>query len=170
MVTDEKDSAGRHRDWEWGLPVETREGFAGGVELGGADEEGEAALGVKEARGERKSAIEALDGAEGDQAGARGGEVFGAGGEDVGIIDDKGADDFAKERCFFLVRFDQGGFERGSPELDGEAGEAGAGAEVQVAGRGWRVAGEQVPGGEEGFAEMSCHDTFFVADGGEIHA
>lgn len=58
----------------------------------------------------------------------------------------------------------------GGEDFDREAGEAGAGAYINyVLGRWWLVVGQQLVGREEGFAEMSGYDTFFIAHRGQVH-
>jgi hypothetical protein len=81
----------------------------------------------------------------------------------------QGADGFAEERCLFALGFGEGNAKRGVEELDGEAGKAGTGAEVEEGGVGWE-AWSEVPGSEEAFAEVAADDFFGVADGGEVGA
>ena len=71
-----------------------------------------------------------LDGAEGDDVVSRPGESFGAGCLYIDVRQCKGAGDFAEEGGLFVIGFDQGDRDMRSPELDGEAGESGAGADV----------------------------------------
>jgi hypothetical protein len=57
-------------------------------------------------------------------------EFLGAGGEYIDVRQCKGADDLAEEGGFLLVGLDQGEGDVWRPELDGDAGESCAGAEV----------------------------------------
>ena len=106
----------------------------GKVELGAADEECEAASRGEEASGSGKCRLEALDGAEGDNI-SLAGEVLGAGGEYIDVCQCKSADGFSQEYSFLLAGFNQGEVEVRRPDFDGQAGEAGAGAEVYDFGR-----------------------------------
>ena len=65
----QKDAAGRQWDRDWFGPMEGWQELAGAVCLGLPDEEGEAALGREETGGGGEDGGEALDGAEGDNAG-----------------------------------------------------------------------------------------------------
>ena len=112
------------------LPDEGRRQLLGVGQLGGPDQEGQATLRCDERCGERERLFEALYGAQGDHTGL-GCELFGAGGEYIDVCQCKGADDFAEEGRLFLIRLDQGDAEVRGPELDGNAGEAGAGAEIE---------------------------------------
>jgi hypothetical protein len=78
----------------------------------------------------------------------------------------EGADGFAKECSFFVLRLGQGDFDVRTEQRDGEAGKAGAGAEVQEGG-GVEV---EVTGGEEAFTEVALDDLFRLADGCEVGA
>ncbi len=110
------------------------------VELAAGDEEGEAAGGAGEAGGDGEDGGEAFDGAEGDQiAGVR--ERFSAVDLYIDICQCEGADDFAEEGGFLVIGFDEGHVDLRGPEFDGDAGEAGAGAEVGGAGSGLRAPG-----------------------------
>jgi len=73
--------------------------------LGRGDEEGEAPAGGHEAGGGGKDGFEALDGAQGDQAGKCGREVFGAPGSCLDVCQGQGADDFAQESDLLVVGF-----------------------------------------------------------------
>ena len=158
--------------------MEAGEGSAGVVGLGGADEEGKASGGGDEAGGDGEDGLEALDGAEGDDGEGSGGEGFGADVLYIDIRQCKGAGEFAEEGDFFVVGLDEGERDVRGPELDGDAGKSGAGAEVgdfksfQRRGRGGRRGrpGKQDSGGEEGLAEVAGNDLFFIADGGEVEA
>src|SRR5579864_592548 len=77
-----------------------------------------------------------LHGAEGDYVERGGGEKFGAGGLYIDVRQCKGAGDFAEEGGLLVIRFNQREGDAGGPELDGEAGESGAGADV---GEAWRL-------------------------------
>ena len=94
--------------------------------------------------------------------------IFDAVGPDFGF-EVESADGFAEERCFFSLGFGQGDLERGEEELDGEAGEAGAGAEVEESSSG-RKKRLDVDASEQAFAEVAADDFFRFADGGEVGA
>ena len=114
-------------DWSWGGPGEVMEHGAGLILLGGADQEGEAAGGGDQGGGDGEDGFETFDGAKGDYV-ERCGEGFGA---SVLYIDSgqcKSAGDFAEEGRLLVIRLDQGQGDGRRPELDGEAGESGAGA------------------------------------------
>ena len=130
-----------------------------------------------------------LDGAEGDYVEGLS-DGFGASVLYIDVRQCKSAGDFAEEGGFLVIGFDESEGEVGGPEFYRNAGESGAGAEVGEAGegrlslvvgrvkifhhrghRGHRVnTGEQVAGGEEGFAEVAGDYFFWVADGGEVDA
>lgn len=79
------------------------------------------------------------------------------------------SDGFAEEGSLFTLRLGQGHLKLGEEQLDGQAGETGAGAEVQKSGR-RRQQRREVDTGEEAFAEVAADDLFGVADGREIGA
>jgi hypothetical protein len=140
-----------------------------------ADQEGQATGGGDQRRGGGEDCVEALHGAEGYYV-EGGGEGFGAGVLYIDVCQCKGAGDFAEEGGLLVVGLDQSERDVRGPELDGEAGESGAGAEVgdRIKGfhhRGHREhRGEEVAGGEEALAEVAGDDFFGVADGGEVDA
>jgi hypothetical protein len=174
-----------------------REGWKGGsscVLLGGADQEGETASGNKERGGDLEGVFEVLDCAEGDdvEASLVAGEIFGAAAEYIDVRQCKRAGYFAEEGGFLVVRFDQREIDVRVPELEGDAGESGAGTDI---GQAWQAlyhrghrecssfaqgfgkkgrhrgsAGEKVACGKEGFAEVASDNLFRIADGGEIDA
>jgi hypothetical protein len=180
------------RDGEGRVPGKVREGGVDLGELGGGDQEGEASGGGEERGGYGEDVGEAFDGAEGDYVEGGGGEGFGADVLYIDVRQCKGAGEFAEEGGFLLIGFDQGEGDVRGPELDGDAREAGARAEVCEAGFGLRALGfgnvnvkifhhrghrgrhrverEEVASGEEGFAEVAGDDFFLVADGGEVDA
>jgi hypothetical protein len=98
--------------------------------LGGADQQGEAAGGGHQGRGGREDGFEAFDGAESDQVEGGRSQGFGAGVLYIDVGQCKGTGDFAQEGSFFVIGLDQGEGDLGSPDFYGQAGEAGAGAEV----------------------------------------
>ena len=134
-----------------------------------------------------RSIGEALDGAEGHYVESLS-DAFRTGVFYIDVRQCKGTDHFAKEGGFLLIGLDEGKGDVRGPEFDGESGEAGARAEVGHTGvtrslrwtlvdgqvRASKVprgtVGEQVAGGEEGFAEVASDDFFFAADGGEVDA
>jgi hypothetical protein len=93
----------------------------------------------------------------------------------------EGADDLTEEGGLFILGFGERDVNVRAKESDGEAREAGPGAEVQkcesaggrVAGiqvRGIQVRGIQVTRGEETLAEVAADDLFGIADGGQVGA
>ena len=97
--------------------------------LGGADQESQAAGWGYQGGGGGEDAFEAFDGAEGDYIIASG-YGFGAGVLYIDVRQCKSAGNFFQERGFLVIGFDQGEGDVRSPEFDGEAGEAGTGADV----------------------------------------
>ncbi len=77
-------------------------------QLGGADQEAQAAGGRNQVCGYGENCAEALYGSEGDYVGGRmrGDQGFGAGGDYIDVGQCKGADYFAEEGGLFVVRFD----------------------------------------------------------------
>ena len=144
--------------------------------LGGADQEGEAASGSDECGRSGERGFEALDGAEGDYVEAIAREVFGALILYIDVRQSKGARDFAEEGGLLMVGLDQGEREVRSPELDGKAGESGAGTYVGDRFKGFYHRGhrgrlgEEVASGEEALAEVAGDDGFGFADGGQVDA
>ena len=166
-------------------PGEGADEGARGFDLGGANEQGEATAGgrelLEEFDGGGENLVETFDGAQGD--GHRicnlqfvicnlAGVGLGANGADFYAGELEGADDLAQKRGFALVGFQQRRTERGRPDLDGEAGETGAGTDIQQVPVASRQAAEriQMAGGKEGFAEVASDDLFGIADGGEVDA
>ena len=98
--------------------------------LGGADQEGDAASGGDEGGRNGERGFEALDGAERNHIEAIAREVLGALVLYIDVRQSKGSRDFAEESGLLMVGLDQGEREVRSPELDGQAGESGAGAYV----------------------------------------
>jgi len=169
-------------DGERILPGEVWEGGACEAKLSGADQQSQAASGDDQAGGDGECATESLDSAEDDDVERGvGGEGFGTAGEYIDVRQCKGTDKFTQEGGFLVVGLDQSERDVRGPELEGYAGEAGAGADVGDGGtgqifqhRGHRGrrgnAGEQMAGGEEGFAEVAGDDFFRVADRGQVDA
>lgn len=150
-----------------------------GGKLGGSDQEREAAFGSDQAAGDRQDGFEALDGAQRDHVESRRRERFGAGGEYIDVRQCKGAGNFAQECGLLVIGLDQGERERRPPQFDGDAGEAGARADVSQSRshrrghRGFRrpfPLGKQHARGEETFAEMARHDLFWIANRCQIDA
>jgi len=98
--------------------------------LGCANEEGQAASGGDQGAGDGENGCEAFDGAQSDDVEGGGRKGFGAGVLYIDVGQCKSAGDLAQEGGFLVVGLDQGEGDVRSPEFDGEAGEAGAGAEV----------------------------------------
>ena len=200
FLANQDDAGLGERDGERVGPGESGQELLRGWKLGRADEEGEASVGG-EAGGNREDAVEVFDGPEGDggarrkqgvlrlgcasfapKTGAltywrilaqddRGFEVFGAGGGDGDVMQVEGADDFLEKCRFAMLGLDERDGQLGTPDLDGQAGKAGAGADIQEAhGTGLMAHGEENLGGEQGFAEVAGDDLLGVVDGGEVHA
>lgn len=172
----EEDSGFGVGDGDRFFPVEGGQELVGAGELGLADEKGETALRGHEGCCRENDLVEALDGTQGHEGGGGGREVFGAAGEYIDVRQCKCADGFAQEGYFLVVRFDQGDLRLGRPDFQGQAGEAGTGADIdcQRSRGGWerfvrgRRTGKQLASGEEGLPEMPGDDFFRGADGGEI--
>lgn len=139
-----------------------------GVGLGNlafADEEGESAPGLDTGGRDGEDRVETLDRAEGDEFGLRG-EVLSAVRGYIDVRQCKGADDFAQEGDFLVLGFEEGGAEARRPELDGEAGESGAGADVEkVECFGWRLAVGNARGSLDG-RRGACGTALACAGGG----
>jgi hypothetical protein len=73
------------------------------VDLGGADEQGQASFRADKAQRNRQRSIEALDGTEGHEVGRGGGKVFSALVEDLDVCEAERANDFAEEGCLLIV-------------------------------------------------------------------
>ena len=121
--------------------------------------------------------FEAFYGSQGYYVVGRTGQSFGAGGLYIDVRQCKGAGDFAEEGGLLLVGLDQREGDVGRPELDGDAGESGAGAEVgyvkvfhRQGRRGRGGTGEQMSCREQAFAEVAGYDLFRVADCGQVDA
>ena len=147
----------------------------GGGELSLTDQEGEAASGGDQAGRYWEDGVKALDGAEGYYFGGRVGEILCAAGEYIDVCQCKPAGDFAQKGRLLLVRFDECQVDMGGPHFNGKSGETGAGSDVDHGARARTLAptlfcGEEVAGGEEGFAEVAGYDFFRLADGGEVDA
>ena len=95
-------------------------------------------------------------------------ERFGADVEDGKAGEVEGASDLAQEGGFFAVALDEGELEVGRPILDGQAGKAGAAAEIEELVLG--IARAEVAGGEERLAEVALDHSLGSAQGGEVHA
>src|ERR1700686_2662497 len=168
----QQDSGAGAGDWDGFRPKELGEACLSWTSLGGADQEGEAASGSDECGRSGERGFEALDGAEGDYVEAIAREVFGALILYIDVRQSKGARDFAEEGGFLVVGLDQGEREGRSPELDGKAGESGAGTYVGDRFKGFYHRGhrghsgrrgEEVAGGEKALAEVAGDDGFRVA-------
>ena len=154
------------------VPLESWGERLGAGELGFADEEGQAAGGGDQAGCYWEGGVEALDCSQGYYVGGRVGVVLGASGEYIDVRQCKAAGDFAQEGGFLVVGFDQGQVDLGRPDFYGQAGEAGAGADVDQTDRLSRrdLGGEEVGCGEQGFSEVASDDFFLIVDGGEVDA
>ena len=148
------------------------------LDLGISNEQGKASARRDQGGGDREDVLEAFDGAQGHCAGFAwlgSGEVFGAAGKYIDIRKSNGADDLAQESRLLLIGLDQSEANVGGPDLDGQAGEAGAGADVdEVRGRVARDhttgGGEESAGGEERFAKVARDDLLRLADGSQVDA
>jgi len=112
------------------MPVKFGGQGVGPGNLAFADEEGESAPGLDTGGRDGEDRVETLHRAEGDEFGLRG-EVLSAARGYIDVRQCKGADDLAQESDFLVLGFEEGGAEARRPELDGEAGESGAGADVE---------------------------------------
>jgi hypothetical protein len=111
------------------LPLEGGEDGLDGRDLFFSDKKNKASTGADELGGNGEGLVEALYGPEGDGVeGLR--DVFGARGLDFDVRELERANHLPKEGRLLLVRFDERDMKLRSPELDGEAGEASAGAYV----------------------------------------
>ena len=99
--------------------------------LAGADQEGEASGGGEEAGGQGEDGFEALDGPEGDELDGREAEGLGALGHYIYVRQCKCPGHFAEEGGLLVIRLDQGQADRRGPDLHRQAGEAGAGTDVE---------------------------------------
>ena len=157
-------------------PGETWKDRAGLILLGGADQEGEAAGRGKERGGDRKNRFETFDGAKRYYVEGAAGHGLGAGVLYIYVRQCKGAGYFAEEGGFFVVGLDEGDGKLRRPELDGKAGEAGAGAHIRQRLNGCchgvhrRRHREQVAGGEKTLAKVAGDDVFGGADGCQVDA
>ena len=114
-----------------------------------------------------------------------GNEVFCAAGKYIDVRQCKSPDDLAQEGRLLVIRFDQCEVNFRSPDFQRQAGEAGSGTYVEDTWGGEALAalvlrtrsggvrphtriGEEMVGGEERLAEMSCHDMFRLTHGSEI--
>ena len=100
-------------------------------ELGGTDQEGEAAGGGEQVGGGGEDGLEALDGSQSDDVGLGGRQGFGAGGDYIYVRQCKGADDFAQEGGFFVIRLDQRQGDRGRPDFQRQSREASSAAKSE---------------------------------------
>jgi len=170
-ICDEQDARGGQWDRDGRLPVKPGSQGVRGLDLGLSDEESQASGGSQQTAGGGKDVGEALDGAQGDDVGEAGAEILGAAGEYIDVGQCKGADDFAEKRGFLVAGFDQRKMNGWSPEFNGQAGKAGAGAHVYDARwAGSRGSREEMAGGEQGLTEVAGDDLLGLAHGGEIDA
>ncbi len=114
--------------------------------------------------------------AEGDGGeGLAGGHVLYAAGPDGRVGQVEAADGLAEEACLLALGLGERDVQVWEQELDGQAGEAGSGAEVEKTGRreegrGKRKVRSELEGAEEALAEVALDDALGVADGGEVGA
>ena len=169
--SDEEYAGGGQGDQGGGGPIEFGSKFLGSVDLGLADEQGQAAAGGEKAGGGGEGGLEAFDGTQGHHLGC-GGEVCGTAGEYIDICQCKAADHLPQKSRLLVVRLDQGEVDGGRPEFEGQAGKAGPGADVNtvVGRRSSVVSGEQVAGGKQRLSEVAGDDLLGIADGGEVDA
>lgn len=80
--------------------------------------------------GDGEYRVEALDCAQGDDVERGFWQRLGTGVLYIDIRQCKGAGEFAEERCFLVVRFDQRDVDVRHPQFDGDTGEARTGAYV----------------------------------------
>jgi hypothetical protein len=72
----------------------------------------------------------------------------------------EGANNFAQERCLFVLGFGEGDLDLGAEKRDGNSGKACSGSKVEESG-GIRI---EMARGKEAFAEVPADDLFGVAD------
>ena len=113
--------------------MEAGQQLTGGVDLGGADEERQGSARGEAGGGDGEDLVEALDGAEGDDLRGAVWEVFGAASEYIDVRQCKCTDHLAQEGDLLLFGLNQGYRSSGRPDLDGQAGEAGARADIDEA-------------------------------------
>jgi len=117
----------RHRNWV--VPSEPGENGSRLVDLGRRNQKSEAARWLGKARRYGKDQRKSFNSAEGNYMVGLG-KGFGAGGLYIDVRQCKGADNFAQERGFLVVGFDQGHMDFRGPEFDRDSGKSGAGTEV----------------------------------------
>ena len=187
----DEDSGTGEGNWDRVRPGEVGEQLVSTAGLRGSDKESQPAERSNEPTSNGEGGVEAFDGAHGDGAGGGTGISFGTASHYIDVSQGNGAANFAKESGFLLIGFDKSDVKVRSPQLDGNPWEAGTRAEVEQAGKiccfldprfrkrgetwGTRVGarvlwGEEMEGGEKGFAEMAGDNFFRIADGGEIDA
>jgi len=113
--------------------MEIRQNLTGEVSLGGADKEHESSTGGEAVGGDGEDPVEALDGPEDHDLGGAGRQILGPAREYIDAGQCKGPDHFAQKGDFFLPGLDQSHGDAGRPDLDGQAGEAGARSDVEEA-------------------------------------
>ena len=136
--------------------------FLNGGDVFEGGEDGELTGGVEALDGGGDGGGHVVDGSEGDAVELLL-ELFGAGGVDLGFEIHR-SDGFAEEGGFLVLGFSECYVDLGADEGDGDAGKAGAGAEIE---QGVDVGGEGC-GAEDGFEKVTAKNAFFIADGGEV--
>jgi len=123
------------------IPSEDREGGTGWFQLGGGDQEGQAAGGGQEFGGCGENFWQAFDSSEGYYVEGGWGDGLGTGALYIDVRQCKGAGYFAEEGCLLVVGFDQSEGDVWGPDFYRDAWEAGTGAQVGDAGLGLRASG-----------------------------
>ena len=155
--------AGLERNWRG--PVELAEWVGDLLDSAGfraRGEDGEPAVWSDQLAGGRDGGGHVVDGAEGYAVEFLL-EFFCAGAVDFGA-QAEGADGFAEEGGFLVLGFGEGYGDFRAHEGDGDAGESGAGAEVE---QGLNAGGEG-DGAEDGLEEVAAENSLFIADGGQV--
>jgi len=169
---DRQDPGCGEGDWDWETPAQCWELVGGFGELGGGDQESEVPERCQQSCSGGEHVGEPVYCPESDQGGGSGRMVLRSIGKYIDVCQCKCANDFSQKRDFLVIGLDQGDSDTGRPDLHGDAGEAGAGADVEDEGvwAGVCFTLEEVARGEYGFAEVTSDDFVGSANSGEIDA
>lgn len=125
------------------------------------------AIRSKALSGEGNDLLDVSDGAHGGEVklGRRGGarQFFQPLAADADLVETAGAGSFFKEGALFRHRFEEGDGKLGKSDLQGQAGEAGATADVEQG-----AVELEVPRDEKAFTEVAGHAFFRRANGREV--
>src|SRR5208337_1899066 len=188
---------GRERNGQRLAPSEVRCELLCPAALGLADQQGHPAAGSHQPGGDGQNLVEPLHGAQGDDGGAIARIAFRPAAKYIDVRQCKAADDLAQEGRLLVAGLEERQPQPGMANLDGQAGEACAGAYVDemtdemVVGSFavrlragsfamWLRAGcwslvvstrrEEMLRGEDRFAEMAGEDLVWLAHRGQVHA